>query len=94
MRIRIPAAFYLPDSSPIDLRRIAVLFVASDDTALAPNALGHVEVKAVLLAGQEIALRYALHRGRRRNPAHGRTFVRRGCSRRQNEIDSLLFRAI
>ena len=55
--IRVPAAFDLPDSSPIDIRRIAVLLVASNDAALAADAFGHVKVKAVLLAGQRRALR-------------------------------------
>ena len=47
----IPAAFDLADAPPVDRRGIAVLLVAGDDAALAADALPHVEVEAVLLAG-------------------------------------------
>src|SRR6185437_284287 len=50
-RIRIRASFNLPHSSPQDVGGIAILFVASHYTAFAPDALRHVEVKTVLLAG-------------------------------------------
>ena len=48
--VREPAAFDLPDPAPVDRRRVAVLLVAGDHTALAADALAHVEVKTVLLA--------------------------------------------
>jgi hypothetical protein len=51
MRVRIYSAFDLADTSPENVRWIAILFVASDDTAFASNALRHVEMKAILLTG-------------------------------------------
>ncbi len=46
-----PSAFDLADAPPVDRRRVAVLLVAGDDAALAADALPHVHVEAVLLAG-------------------------------------------
>jgi hypothetical protein len=51
MRIGIPSAFDLSHPSPIDVRRISVLLVAGYNAALATDALRHIKVKAVLLAG-------------------------------------------
>src|SRR5688572_6587113 len=50
-RGREEPAFELADTPPVDRRGIAVLLVAGDDAALAADALPHVEVEAVLLAG-------------------------------------------
>jgi hypothetical protein len=50
LRLRIVAAFHLPDTSPVQLGRITILFVAGDHTAFAANALRHVEVESVLFA--------------------------------------------
>src|SRR5579863_3247824 len=55
--VRIPAAFNLTDSPPIDVRGIPVLLVASDDAALAANTLCHVEMKPVLFSNFQGALR-------------------------------------
>ena len=57
LRIRIVAAFHFAHAPPVDRRRIAVLFVAGHHTALAADALRHIEVKAVLLARLESAFR-------------------------------------
>jgi len=54
--VRIPAAFDFADPPPVNFGRIAVLLVASHNTTLAADAFGHIEMKAVLLAGQETAL--------------------------------------
>ena len=58
VRIGIPAAFDLADAAPVDRRRVAVLLVARDDAALAPDAAAHVEVKPVLFAGARRARRH------------------------------------
>src|ERR1019366_4047788 len=50
LRVGVVAAFDLADAPPVEVRRIAVLFVAGYDTAFAANALRHVEVKAILFA--------------------------------------------
>src|SRR5688500_44265 len=52
-------ALDVADPPPVDRRRIPVLLVAGDDAALAADALLHVEVKAVLLAGLECARRHS-----------------------------------
>lgn len=59
LRVGIPAAFDFTDAPPVDVRRIAVLFVASDDAALTTDALRHVEVKTILFTKFEGALRNA-----------------------------------
>lgn len=46
----VRATFDLSHSPPEYVGRIAVLFVAGYDAALAADALRHVEVKAILLA--------------------------------------------
>src|SRR6185436_14550954 len=43
--------FDFADAAPVDRRGVAVLLVACDHAALAPDAFAHVDVKAVLLAG-------------------------------------------
>ena len=48
-RIWINAALNLAHPPPENIRGIAILLVAGHHAALAPDALGHVEVKAVLL---------------------------------------------
>lgn len=50
------AAFELADAPPLDIGGVAVLLVAGDLTGAAADALGHVEVEAVLLAGVEGAV--------------------------------------
>src|SRR5579862_108334 len=55
--IGIVPAFYFADSPPVEPCWIPVLFVARHDAALAPDATGHVEMKTVLLARSEGALR-------------------------------------
>jgi hypothetical protein len=55
LRVGIIAALDFPDPPPVDRRRISVLLVAGHDTTLASDALGHVEVEAVLFAGFERA---------------------------------------
>jgi hypothetical protein len=57
LRIRIPATFDFSDATPIDVRGISVLLVASHNATFASDALSHVEVKAVLLARPERTLR-------------------------------------
>src|SRR6185436_7067558 len=86
LRVRIPAAFDLSDAPPVDRRGIAVLFVAGDHAALAADALAHVDVKAVLLAGSRRAIGHA--RWSRR--VAGRNV---GGTRRQHEGDAVLGRA-
>jgi hypothetical protein len=55
--IRIPSTLDLSHSPPINVCRIPVLFIAGHDTALAPNALGHIKVETVLLPRLWTALR-------------------------------------
>lgn len=50
LRVRIPATFNFADASPIDVRGISVLLVASNDATLAADTLRHIKMKAVLLA--------------------------------------------
>jgi hypothetical protein len=57
LRVGIVTAFYLAHAPPVERRGIAVLFVARHHAALAADALGHVEVKAVLLARFQRTLR-------------------------------------
>jgi hypothetical protein len=45
--------FDLANATPADVGGVAVLFVAGDLARAAADALGHVEVKAVLFAGLE-----------------------------------------
>jgi len=52
----IPSAFDFADAPPVDVGGIAVLLVASHDAALASDTFGHVEMKAVLFAGEHRAL--------------------------------------
>jgi hypothetical protein len=61
LRVGIPAALNLSNPSPVDLCGIPVLLVASHHTAFAADALGHVEVKSVLLTFFESALRNLQH---------------------------------
>jgi len=55
--VRIVAAFEFADAPPVDRGRIAVLLAACNNATFAANALGHVEVKAILFSGLESALR-------------------------------------
>jgi hypothetical protein len=50
LSIGIPPTFDFTDATPIDMGGISILLVASDYTALATDALCHIEVKTVLLA--------------------------------------------
>jgi hypothetical protein len=49
--VRVPATLDFTNSPPVDVRGIAVLLVTGDNTTLATNTFGHVEMKTVLLAG-------------------------------------------
>jgi len=51
LRVRVPATLNFADASPIDVRGISVLLVASNHATLATDTLRHIKVKAVLLAG-------------------------------------------
>jgi hypothetical protein len=57
VRVWIPTALNLAHTAPVDVRRISVLLVAGHDAALATDALLHVEMKTVLLAGAGSPLR-------------------------------------
>jgi hypothetical protein len=61
LRVRIPAAFNLANTPPIDLGGISVLLVASDDATLAADALRHIKVKAVLFPQLQTAFRNSRH---------------------------------
>ena len=50
LRERIIAGFDFSDAPPADIGGVVVLFVAGHFAAFAADALGHVEVEAVLLA--------------------------------------------
>ena len=50
LRVRIVAAFHFAHAPPVEIGGVAVLFVAGNHTALAADALRHVEVEAVLFA--------------------------------------------
>ena len=52
-RLRINSAFNLSHTAPQDARRIIVLFIAGDHTALTAHATRHVKMKTVLLTGFE-----------------------------------------
>ena len=58
MRLWVPAALDLADTPPVDRGGVAVLFVARDNAALAPDALAHVDMKPVLLAWPGSTLRH------------------------------------
>ena len=47
--VGIPTALDFADAAPVDVCWISVLLIAGDDAALAPDALGHVEVETILL---------------------------------------------
>src|SRR5258708_40053761 len=78
----IAALLDLGDAPPVDRRRIAVLLVARDDAALAPDAQAHVDVKSVLLAGRERANRQTRRFRERGYRRRGRAA---GASARQYE---------
>jgi acyl-CoA synthetase (NDP forming) len=69
----------LAHAPPVDGGRVAVLLVTGDDAALAADALAHVEVKSVLLAGAWRA---------RRHP-DGRLAQRLGPNVREQERDTV-----
>jgi len=56
---RSPTSFDLTDAPPVDLCGVSILLVAGHHTTLATDAFSHVEMKAILLAGLERALRNA-----------------------------------
>jgi hypothetical protein len=92
-RIRVPASFDFTHTPPIDIRRISVLLIASHHAALAPDALSHVKVKRILLAGQQCTLRDSRRIGSKRR-ATLRNFDRsRAALRRQQEEGVLFFRS-
>jgi hypothetical protein len=84
--LRIPAAFDFADPPPVDFSRIAVLLVASHHTTLAPDALRHIEMKAVLLAGQKDTLGNYRRLGLRLRPALWRFTCQCRTLRRQDEV--------
>jgi hypothetical protein len=47
--VGINAALNLPDASPMNVCRVAVLLIAGDLTGAAPDTFRHVEVETVLL---------------------------------------------
>ena len=57
LRIWVPTTLDFAYAPPVDALGISVLLVARDDTTLAANAFCHVEVKAVLFAKFQGALR-------------------------------------
>jgi hypothetical protein len=61
--IRIGPTFDFTDAAPMDICRIAVLFIACDLAGAAADALRHIEVEAVLFAGRKWTIRE--ERGRR-----------------------------
>jgi hypothetical protein len=65
--VGIESALDLANSPPIDTSWISVLLIASDHTALATDALGHIEMKSVLLAGLKGTLRNQKRRAQRRD---------------------------
>jgi len=92
--VGIPAAFDFSDTPPIDIRRIAILLVAGDDTALTADTFRHVEMKAVLLAESEGTPRNAGRGG-----IEGCRTVRASLGscrvlRREEERRALLFRPL
>jgi hypothetical protein len=91
--VRIPTAFNFTYSPPIDIRGIPVLFVASHNTTLATNAFSHVEMKAVLLAGQESTLGDGSCLGSERCPALGHPAGPRPGFRGQQKVGTLFFRS-
>ena len=91
--VRIPTAFDFTYSPPVDIRGIAVLLVASHNTTLATNTFGHVEMKAVLLAGQESTLGDGSCFGSERCPALGHPPGTRPGFRGQQKVGALLFRS-
>jgi len=68
LSIGIPATLNFSNASPINIRGIAILLVASHNAALAADAFGHVEMKTILLVGRERPLR------------NERGFLSEGCS--------------
>jgi len=90
--VRIPTAFDFTYSPPVDIRGIAVLLVASHNTTLATNAFSHVEMKAVLLAGQESTLGDGSLVSER-CPALGLPTDTRPGFRRQQKVGTLFFRS-
>ena len=56
LHVGIVAALKLAHAPPVNRGRISILLVARHDAAFAADALRHVEVEAVLLAGTERAL--------------------------------------
>jgi hypothetical protein len=90
------ATLDLSDAPPVDRRRIAVLLVAGDDTALAADALAHVDVEAVLLARSRNAIRHPRNSLPRSPPQqrHGHRRIDVTRSRRKScERDPILGRA-
>ncbi|HEY1469876.1 MAG TPA: hypothetical protein VGF61_12595 [Candidatus Acidoferrum sp.] len=48
LRIGVPAALNLTNSTPVNLGGISILFVASYNATLATNTLPHVKVESIL----------------------------------------------
>ena len=94
LRVRVPAALNFANASPINVRGIPVLLVASDDATLAADALRHVKVKAVLLANFQSALGDAGNGLIDGSEAMGPGDRMQLAFRRQNERCALLFRPL
>jgi hypothetical protein len=62
MGVRVVPAFDFADTAPIDGSGIPVLLVAGDNTTLATDALGGIEVKAILFTRLWGAQRDAVRR--------------------------------
>jgi hypothetical protein len=65
--VGIDASFYFADATPENIRGVSILFIACHDAAFAPNALGHVEVEAILFprAGRRWQLQIGPHTAQR-----------------------------
>jgi hypothetical protein len=72
--VRIVAAFDFADATPVEVRGVAVLFIAGDDAALAADALRHIEVEAVLFTRPGLPMW-----DRARESCLGRTAYSLGC---------------
>jgi hypothetical protein len=72
--VGVKAALDLAHAPPVNGRRISILLVAGNHTALATNALRHVEVKAILLACLKSIFRDSRKLRSRRSTAVGSFF--------------------
>ena len=68
LSVGVGATLQFADLSPLQVRRIVVLFVAGHLAAVAPDATGHIEVEAVLLAGTGFGIWNTLGGGKATDP--------------------------